>query len=124
MELPEAHLEDVLALRRAYNHDRQPGDCALGIEYLGAHGHVIEYFWAQPGARLKEDERLEGQPLDSIKLFQTDDGSWQLQLRAEGSQTAVCYGMEETLLEQFLANAEEKLYARPPKGQEWHPAEE
>lgn len=121
---PVANLEDVLALRRRYNHEQQEGDLCMGIEYLAAHGRALEYFWAQPSQRLALDPGLEGKELESLKIFQNNDNSWELQLRPYGSQLPVRYLIAEETIDQLLANAGEKLYARVPLGQEWHEIEE
>ncbi len=121
---PAAALDQLENLRRQYNHPKEEGDVTLGIEYLAAHGRAMEYFWITPGSALREDPRLEGRPLDSVKLFQRDDGSWELQLRGTDSQDPQPWDFQESQLEELLAGAGEKLHARVPKGQEWHPGEE
>ena len=117
-------LDQLKEIRRQYNHPQQEGDVTLGIEYLAAHGRAMEYFWIQPGETLRQDPRLEGKELDSVKIFQRDDGSWELQLRAVESQTPQPWAFEESQLEELLKEAGEKLYAQVPKGEEWHPTEE
>lgn len=121
---PVATLEDVLALRRRYNHEQREGDLCMGIEYLAAHGRALEYFWAQASLRLACDPRLEGRELESLKLFQNNDNSWELQLRPYGSQLPVRYLIAQETVDRLLADAGEKLYARVPLGQEWHEMEE
>lgn len=123
-QLTPAALDQLVNLRRKYNHPQEEGDVTLGIEYLAAHGRAMEYFWITPGPAFREDPRLEGRELESVKLFQKDDGSWELQLRGKESQDPLPWAFQEEQLEELLAGAGEKLYARVPKGQEWHPAEE
>lgn len=94
--MEHATAADLIYLQLRTGAPLPEGALPASLEYLGPHGRINYFLIAAPGSALcARPEAAALAPLESLKLYENEDGSWKLCLRGQDMDAdAVEYPME------------------------------